>query len=80
MALWDELFLLKSCNKKPFFQRDLAQDIPKFANLLATATQDKLVQIQETIQSDYVLAEVYFQTLNVVNIIQSPLLDVRTIN
>ena len=54
----------------------MAQGIPKYANLLSAATSNQLTAIQEDIQNDYVLAEIYFQTLNVVNIEQTPLLDV----
>ncbi len=58
------------------FQQSFAQGIPKYKDLLSVATSNQLTTIQEAIQNDYVMAEIYFQTLNVVNIQQTPLLDV----
>ena len=36
-------------------------------------------EIKAEIQKNYAKADVFFQTLNVVNILQAPLMDVRTI-
>jgi len=35
-----------------------------------------MADVKEHIQNNYAMAEVFFQTLNVVNIVQTPMLDV----
>jgi hypothetical protein len=59
------------------FQEPLANDIPKYKNQLANTDllEEKLV-IKEKIQTNYAMAEVYFQTLNVVTVSQKPMMDV----
>lgn len=55
----------------------LAADIPKYQDIrLQDIPKDQLSRIQDEIRNNYVMAEVYFQTLNIVNITQTPLMDV----
>jgi hypothetical protein len=54
----------------------LAKEIPKYRDELATSLPEL---IKGKIQNNYAMAEVYFQTLNVINIKQTPMFDVRCI-
>ena len=54
----------------------LANDIPKLRSKLAVTPPDQLMQIQAQIQSSYAMAEIFYQTLNVITIKQSPMFDV----
>ena len=52
----------------------LAQEMGQFKSQMSQSGSNTDVQI--AIQKDYAKAEIFFQTLNVVNIVQSPLMDV----
>ena len=39
----------------------------------------QIQDIKAAIQSNFAMAEIFFQTLNVINIVQTPMFDVRTI-
>ena len=61
-------------------QEYLAYDIEKYrTQLLSLSASDtvKKALIQSQIQKDYVTVDVFFQTLNVVNIDESPMFDVK---
>jgi len=55
----------------------MASGIPKYVNELASGTDQSVVEAD--LQSNFVQAEVFFQTLNIVSITQSPTLDVSKI-
>lgn len=55
----------------------MAAGIPKYSNELASGTLESVVEAD--LQSNFAQAEVFFQTLNVVSISQSPTLDVKSI-
>ena len=57
-------------------QKLLALDIPKYKDIFSTIPPQFENELKARIQTDYAMAEVYFQTLNVININQSPALDV----
>jgi len=57
-------------------QITLAIGIPKYFKALSTGNPSSFSAVKSEIQRNYAKADVYFQTLNVVNIKQSPLLDV----
>jgi hypothetical protein len=51
----------------------------KYRDELAACLPELKGQIKGKIQTNYAMAEVYFQTLNVINIKQTPMFDVRCI-
>lgn len=67
--------MLRSClngkKKNIFFQEDFAIDVGYSADTL-TARGPKAEEIKTSIQEDFVRADVFFQSLNVRSIMQSP--------
>ena len=57
------------------FQKYLAAGIPQFQDVNSLPSE-VMAHVKEHIQNNYAMAEVFFQTLNVVNIVQTPMLDV----
>jgi len=55
----------------------LADDMPGYRDRLSTAMAGDMDKFRATIQKNYAMAEVFFQTLNVISIKEMPLLDVR---
>ena len=64
-----------SC-KTALFQEYLANEMDKYQAQLADADIIKQQEIKSEIQKNYAKAEVFFQTLNVVNIAQNPQMQV----
>ena len=54
----------------------LANEMDKYTTMLASGNPQVMIEVQSEIQKNYAKAEVFFQTLNVVNIVQTPLMDV----
>ena len=54
----------------------LANKMDKYTTMLASGNPQVMIEVQSEIQKNYAKAEVFFQTLNVVNIVQTPLMDV----
>lgn len=61
------------------FQQPLALEIPMYRKKVEAATPIEMQDIKAAIQSNFAMAEIFFQTLNVINIVQTPMFDVRTI-
>jgi hypothetical protein len=53
----------------------LAEEMDKFKNQISQSPGPNIA-VQLAIQKNYAKAEIFFQTLNVVSIEQSPLMDV----
>jgi len=62
-------------SKKSSLQKYLAAGIPQFQDV-NSLPPEVMADVKEHIQNNYAMAEVFFQTLNVVNIVQTPMLDV----
>lgn len=50
--------------------------MPRYQGMLTSASPQDMLTIQADIQTNYAKAEVFFQTLTVVNIVETPLMDV----
>ena len=73
-------FSFYTVNKKYFcltFQTYLADDTGRFDGVMSELDSVIQDQAKSEIQTDYAKADVYFQTLNVVYISQSPMMAVR---
>jgi hypothetical protein len=51
----------------------------KYKGVLVNLNPDVMATVKSEIQKNYAKAEIFFQTLNVVNISQSPMLDVTNV-
>jgi hypothetical protein len=51
----------------------------KYKGVLTNLNPDVMATVKSEIQKNYAKAEIFFQTLNVVNISQSPMLDVTNV-
>ena len=49
-----------------------------YLDRLALATPETQIMIKGEIQTNYAMAEVFFQTLNVLSIVQTPMFDVSS--
>ena len=55
----------------------LANDIPLFRNRIAVTLPDYMGGVQKQVLASFTMVEVFFETLNVITIKQSPMFDVR---